>query len=77
MEVSRCAQRAATHRAPVAAAHEALWLLPPPWPPCSLEEKEGWEGKPMILLACCQLLRQFLQKGGELRKEGAAWRGGR
>lgn len=77
VEVSRCAQPTATHRAPVAAAHEASWLLPPPWPPCSLEEKEGWEGKPMILLACCQLLRQFLQKGGELWKEGAAWRGGR
>lgn len=56
---------------------EPLWLLPPPWPPCSSEEKEGWEGKPMISLACCQLLRQFLQKGGELWKEGAAWRGGR
>lgn len=25
----------------------------------------------MILLACCQLLRQFLQKGEELWKEGA------
>lgn len=31
----------------------------------------------MILLACCQLLRQLLQKGEELWKEGAAWRGGR
>lgn len=67
MEVSRCAQ---PHRTPVAAAHEALGLLPPPWPPRSLEEKERWEGKPMILLACCQLLRQFLEKGGELWKEG-------
>lgn len=49
-----------------------------PSPAISLFGGEGeWEEKPMILLACCQLLRQFLQKREELRKEGAAWRGGR
>lgn len=65
-KVGMCAQPTATHRAPVATAHEILWLLPLSWPSHYLEEKGRWEEKPMILLACCQLLRQFLQEGEEL-----------